>query len=52
MKYQTSKSGQNKKYNCSGPTAFNRQTVGYQSHQKLLHHYQHLNNQSNSYIHF
>ena len=29
----------NKKYNCSGPPAFKSQRVGYQSNQKLLHHY-------------
>ena len=31
----------NKKYNCSGLPAFKSQSVGYQSNQKLLHHYQH-----------
>ena len=31
----------NKKYNCSGPPASKCQRVGYQSNQKLLHHYQH-----------
>ena len=41
----------NKKYNFSGPPAFKRQRVEYQSNQKLLHHYQHLNIQPNSYIH-
>ena len=30
-----------KKYNCSGSSAFKSQRVGYQSNQKLLHHYQH-----------
>ena len=30
----------NKKYNCTGPPAFKSQKVGYQSNQKLLHHYQ------------
>ena len=30
-----------KKYNCSGTPAFKSQRVGYQSNQKLLHHYQH-----------
>ena len=41
----------NKKYNCSGPLAFKSQKVEYQSNQKLPHHYQHENNQPNSYIH-
>ena len=41
----------NKKYNFSRPPAFKRQRVEYQSNQKLLHHYQHLNIQPNSYIH-
>ena len=40
-----------KKYNCSELPAFKGQRVGYQSNQKLLHHYQHLNNKLNSYIH-
>ena len=40
------------KYNCSGPTAFKSQRVGYQSNQKLLPHYQHYNNQLYSNIHF
>ena len=40
------------KYNCSGPTAFKSQRVGYQSNQKLLPRYQHYNNQLYSYIHF
>ena len=31
---------ENKKYNCSGPATFKGQRVGYQSNQKLLHHYQ------------
>ena len=31
----------NKKYNCSGCPAFKSQRVGYQSNQKLMHHYQH-----------
>ena len=31
----------NKKYNCSGSPAFKSQRVGYQSNQKLMHHYQH-----------
>ena len=31
----------NMKYNCSGPPAVKSQRVGYQSNQKLLHHYQH-----------
>ena len=31
------------------PPAFNREKVGYQSNQKLFHHYQHLNNQVSSY---
>ena len=38
-------------YNCSRPPTFKRQRVGYQSNQKLLHHYPHLNNQVNSNIH-
>ena len=29
------------KYNCRGLAAFKSQRVGYQSTQKLLHHYQH-----------
>ena len=41
----------NMNYNCSKPPAFKRQRLEYQSNQKLLHHYQHLNNQLNSYIH-
>ena len=28
-------------YNWRGPPAFKTQRVGYQSNQKLLHHYQH-----------
>ena len=32
---------ENKKYNCSGPPVIKNQRVGYQSNQKLLHHYQH-----------
>ena len=31
----------NKKYNCSGSSAFKSQRVGYLSNQKLLHHNQH-----------
>ena len=31
------------------PPAFNREKVGYQSNEKLFHHYQHLNNQVSSY---
>ena len=41
----------NKKYNCSGTPAFKSQRVEYQSDQKLLRHYQHLNNHLSSYIH-
>ena len=37
-----------KKYNCSGALTFKSQRVGYQSNQKLLHHYQHAKNQLNS----
>ena len=38
-------------HNFSGSAAFKSQRVGYKSNQKLLHHYQHSNNQFNSYIH-
>ena len=38
----------NKKYNCSGPQAFKSQGVGYQSNQKLLHHFLHSKHQLNS----
>ena len=38
-------------YSLSGPPAFKSQRVRYQSNQKLLHHYQHQNNQLYSYIH-
>ena len=37
----------NKKYNFSRPPVL-RQRVGYQSNQKLMHHYQHSKNQLNS----
>ena len=35
------------KYNCTGPPTFKsqRQSVGYQLNQELLHHYQHAKNQ-------
>ena len=42
------KQKQNKNYNCNGPPAFKSQKVGYQSNEKLLHHYQHLKNHLNS----
>ena len=35
-------------HNCNGSPAFKSQRVGYQSNQKLLHHYQHSKNQLNS----
>ena len=38
----------NKTYNCSGPPAFKRQRARCQSNQKLMHHYEHLNNQLDS----
>ena len=38
----------NRKYNWSVPLAFKSQRVGYQSNQKLLHHYQHSKYQLNS----
>ena len=38
----------NNKYNCSGPPTIKSQKVGYQSNQKLLHHYKHSKNQLNS----
>ena len=38
----------NKKYNCSKPTAFKSQRVGYPPNQKLLHHYKHSKKQQNS----
>ena len=41
----------NKKYSCSGTPAFKSQRVGYQSDQKILRHYQHLNNHLNPYNH-
>ena len=37
----------NKKYNFSRPPLL-RQRVGYQSNQKLMHHYKHSKNQLNS----
>ena len=41
-------SNKNKKYNYNGPLAFKSQRVGYQTNQKLLHHYYHTKNQLNS----
>ena len=38
----------NKKCNCSGPPTFISERAGYQSNQKLLHHYQYSKNQLNS----
>ena len=40
----------NLKYNCSGPLTFKRQRAEYQSNQKVLHHYQHLNSHQQSAI--
>ena len=41
----------NKESNCSGPQAFKSQRVGYQSNQKLLHHYQSAFGESAQFIH-
>ena len=38
----------NMKYKCSGTSAYKSQIVGYQSNQKLLHHYKRSKNQLNS----